>query len=259
MGNIKSFMTVLCILVLSSCATKKDVGNGSIDNLLDNKWQVVELSGETIKNEVNGRVPFLYFDKSINHYSVITGCNTLNGEYSGLKKDKIKFGLGMSTMMFCDDMSVENGFKSILSKITSYKIEGTDLFLMNKKEVLAKLKKYNATFLSTLVGTSWQLDYLADTDVPFTELFPEAKPTLVFQTDNKLTGNASCNTYNSSFTVKGASINIGDIISTRMMCSSLKGEKLYIDMLSKVNTFSQNGDVLTLIIGDIAVMRFKKI
>lgn len=259
MKNFKSVLLMLCVVIISSCATKKEAGTDSAKNLLDNKWQIVELSGVAIKNEVNGRVPFLYFDQATNHYAVITGCNTLNGEYKGLTQQKIKFGLGMSTMMFCDDMSVEQGFKAILDKVTSYKIEGSDLFLMNKKTVVAKLKKYHATFLTTLVGTSWELDYLADTGMPVGELFPESKPTLVFESDTKLNGNASCNTYNGSFKINGNTINIGDIATTRMMCGSLKGEQQYLEMLKKVNAFSRNEDVLTFIIGDIAVMRFKKI
>jgi len=143
MKKILNNVIILCsVALISSCATKKGNLTTNDTDLFSNKWQVIQIGSETIKPEVNGTVPYLMFNKEDNRYSVKTGCNTINGEIK-INKNDIKFGLGMSTMMFCDDMSVENGFKTNLDKITSFQIEGNELKLMNNSTTIAKLKKNN--------------------------------------------------------------------------------------------------------------------
>lgn len=140
---VNYFALMLTLILVSSCICKKNKSSSSDTDLLSNKWQVTELSGTAIKNEVNGMVPYLMFDKADKRYSVITGCNAINGEFSSTD-NKLTFGLGMSTMMYCEDMSVENGFKSILEKVDSYSINGNELTLKgNNNTVIAKLKKYS--------------------------------------------------------------------------------------------------------------------
>ena len=44
---------------------------------------------------------------------------------------------------------------------------------------------------------------------------------------------------------------------TMMACGG-EGEKSFLEMLKKVNQYTQSGNTLTLLIGDIAVMSFEK-
>jgi len=144
MKKILSLLSLMLGLILvSSCTSKKISTDSTQVTLLDSNWQFIELGNVAISKEVNGTVPYLTFDKAEKRYSAITGCNTVNGtlEENG---DKLKFGLGMSTMMFCEDMSVENGFKQILENIKTYKISGNQLVLYGDNDkVLAKLNKYS--------------------------------------------------------------------------------------------------------------------
>lgn len=144
MKKIFSFLClVLGVVLVSSCATKKTDSGSAEDMLFNNKWQFVEIDNFVISKEVNGIVPYLSFDKAEKRYSAITGCNTVNGTFSATNSNA-NFGLGMSTMMFCENMSVEDGFKQILENIKTYKISGNQLVLMGSNDkVLAKLNKYN--------------------------------------------------------------------------------------------------------------------
>lgn len=255
--KVKYLFMMVCALVLTSCATKKDLK--SLDNntsLFENKWQIVELAGKTINDKINGKTPYLLLDNVDKNYTVITGCNTLHGSLS-VTKNSIKFDNGISTMMFCEDMSVEDGFKSILSKINSFQEEDNFLYLKNGNTILAKLKKNHD---SPIVGSSWQLDLLVVPGVDYEKVFNvDKKTTISFLEGNKIAGNASCNNFNATVKIDGNTINIGPIISTKMMCPNMEAEQIFFNTLSKVNGISASGDTLNLLIGDIAVMRFKKI
>lgn len=144
MKKVLSFATlILTIVLVSSCVSKKNDSNSAEAILFANKWQFIEIANVSIAREVNGQTPYLTFDKAEKRYSAITGCNTVNGSLE-VTNSKLKFGLGMSTMMYCENMTVENGFKQILENVHSYKIIGSELVLMGRNEtVLAKLNKYS--------------------------------------------------------------------------------------------------------------------
>lgn len=146
-SDMKKFLSlatlILTVVIVSSCASKKNDTNSNEATLFANNWRFVEIANVSIAKEVNGQIPYLTFDKAEQRYSAMTGCNTVNGTLE-TSNSKLKFGLGMSTMMFCENMTVENGFKQILEEVHSYKIIGNELVLMGRNEtVLAKLNKYS--------------------------------------------------------------------------------------------------------------------
>ncbi len=252
-------LMVFCTFIFFGCASNKKLGglNGSED-LLTSKWQIIEISGVQIKGKVNDRTPYLNFSKEDKHYSIITGCNTLNGTYD-LSGNKLNFNNGISTMMFCNDMSVEDGFKSILTTIKSYEIIGELLNLKGDKGTLVVLKKMKSSEGSISLKGSWELSFIAGSTVDFKQLFPDQKPSLILSDDGKVSGNSSCNTYNTTYTIsENNSLQFGNIMSTKMMCGNIQGEQLYLSTLSKVNKYSCNGKTLNLMVDDIVVMTFTK-
>lgn len=62
------------------------------------------------------------------------GCNSLSFTYKIKKEFKITFSSGISTMMACEDMQLEDKFSTSITKITSYKIEGHTLTLLNEAQ-----------------------------------------------------------------------------------------------------------------------------
>ncbi len=114
----------------------------------------------------------------------------------------------------------------------------------------------------TLLEGSWELNYITGPRIAFDGLYPNKKPTLVVNVaDKRISGNTGCNAYSGPLVAEKSSISFtGPIAVTKMMCvDGALGEKTYLEMLKKVNTFSvSGGTTLNLIAGDIILMSFIK-
>ncbi len=252
-------MLAVASLIFSSCSTSKQVTadeSADIAKITGKKWQLVELGGKPVAAEVNGKMPYLEFLHEAGRYSANGGCNTLNGEFQFAKNNKIHFTRGISTMMACENMEIERGLGQSLQQADNYTFANGMLSLnQGRKAPLARFKEISA---DVSVAGTWELDYIAGSNKPFNELFPGKKPTMVIQAgSSKVSGNGGCNNYGSNMSLDGRKVSFSGIFSTKMGCPG-EGEPLYFSTLEKVNVMSVNGDAMTLIIGDIAVMRFKR-
>lgn len=258
----KSIFAGLAVLTIlfANCAGGKNVSaNKSSEQteITGNKWVLVELNGKEITGKLNNKEPFLVFLNDGSRYSASGGCNTLGGEYLFGGNGKITFKPGMTTMMACDDMETDKLLTEVFRNANNYTLSNDVLSLnQGRKAALARFKKVNAQ--NSLVGT-WELDYIDGSGVTFNELYPNKKPSITFDSSSgKVSGNGGCNNFNSNVEVHGRNIKFGPIASTRMACQG-NGESLFFQTLEKINVQSVNGDQLTLIVGDIAKMRFKKV
>ncbi|MCR4032477.1 MULTISPECIES: META domain-containing protein [Flavobacterium] len=123
-----------------------------------------------------------------------------------------------------------------------------------------KCKKTDA--VSKLDGT-WELNYITGPRITFDGLYPNKKPTIVFDTkENRVSGNNSCNSYTGKLVVDGNKIDFKQPMAvTKMMClNGQQGEQTYMEMLQKITSYdiTDNGKTLNFISGDIAMMRFTK-
>jgi heat shock protein HslJ len=105
--------------------------------------------------------------------------------------------------------------------------------------------------------SNWEADYVAGGQ-PMETLYPNRKPTIHFDVaGNKINGNTSCNSFFGPLKVTGNSISFPESMGmTKMFCEG-QGEQVFLSTLKTVNKFdvSSDGKALTLIRGDIAVMR----
>ena len=109
----------------------------------------------------------------------------------------------------------------------------------------------------TLNG-AWELNYISGTKIAFNGLFPNKKPLIVFDLPKpEANGNGGCNGYSCKIMVDGNRISFGDALSTMMACDG-NGEPLYFKTLKTVTAYSITNDTLTMMMDDIAVMRFTK-
>lgn len=114
---------------------------------------------------------------------------------------------------------------------------------------------------TSLEGT-WQLNYITGPRIAFDGLYPDKKPTIIFDlAANKVAGNNSCNQYFGTLKVNGNKINFKDakMGMTMMACPGF-GETTYMKTLEKIDSYSisEDGKTLNFIMGDIAMMRFEK-
>lgn len=223
------------------------------------KWRLVELNGQKVPDLVNGKMPFLKIDSENGRYSAWAGCNGIGGQLEKPSLGKIEFAQGMSTMMACENMHYETGLSKALITVDNYTIKDGVLSL-NKARMapLARFEAVSEAELAKALEGEWEVDYIADPSVNFATLYPNRKPTLSFDAaTGKVHGTSSCNNYNTEAKLENGGIQFGEIMSTKMACEG-QGEAVFFNNLKKVNKYSVNGSTLTLITGDIAIMRLQK-
>lgn len=65
--------------------------------------------------------------------------------------------------------------------------------------------------------------------------------------DNKVYGNASCNTFNGSYQLKeGFRVSVSKVATTLMACPDMSIETAFLEILEKVDNYSLNGNTMTL-------------
>jgi heat shock protein HslJ len=123
-----------------------------------------------------------------------------------------------------------------------------------------KSAQSSSSALKGLQGT-WVLDLIPSPDKSFDEVYPERKPEISFDIAAKIfNGNTSCNNFNGQLAADDTSINFqATMAMTRMACEG-EGEADFLKYLSRINRYSvsSDGKVLTMIQGDVALLRFHK-
>ena len=117
-----------------------------------------------------------------------------------------------------------------------------------------------ATATPSIYDNAWELEYISGSRIAFDGLYPENKPTVMFdKTEMRISGNSSCNGYSGDFTLTENQIKIGEIMQTMRFCEG-GGEQAFQGMMKKINkvAFDSEGKLL-LLLDDIPMMRFKKI
>jgi len=109
---------------------------------LDTYWKLVEIEGksidiESLQNEAN-----LVFNTQGNLVAGSGGCNRLSGSFELKDDNKIEISKMRSTMMACENMTVEQNLAQALQNITHYSFNSDTLeFLNAEKKVILKLTK----------------------------------------------------------------------------------------------------------------------
>lgn len=146
------FFIFCAALFISACSNPKDSSSTSdstssvaettpatmmaaaVDSgITGKKWKLVELMGKPVADSVNGKEPFIMFNKEDSSYAASGGCNGLGGKFEWNEQTlRIRFKQGMSTMMACPDMTVEDGLKKVLSDCDNYSHGGDSILTLNK-------------------------------------------------------------------------------------------------------------------------------
>src|SRR5690606_29898532 len=174
---------VIGATILVGCATKRDtMSKGTTEQVVGKKWQLVELKGNSVASKINGKTPYLEFLSEDGRYAATGGCNGIGGEFELLKNQGIKFHRGMSTMMACPDMSIEQGLGSVFQEATRYSVSDSVLTLSSADMFLATFKTYEETGKD--LSGAWNLDYIMEPNSTIEGLFPTKKPSIAFDLEN---------------------------------------------------------------------------
>lgn len=109
-----------------------------------------------------------------------------------------------------------------------------------------------------LTGT-WELNYITGPRIAFNGLYPDAKPSINFKENpTEVSGNTSCNGFSCKLTIEGNKMAISEPGPMTMRYCEGGGEKVFLDMLKKVNAYEVKENTLTMLDGDLPLMRFTK-
>ena len=163
-----------------------------------------------------------------------------------------------NTIVLLADAEYYKQFPDSREKIFMHHFHPPYLYLAQKLDLNSS--KNNAAATTSLAG-SWEANIVTGSPTPFAERYPDKKPSLTFDlTENRVSGSTGCNQFNGPVKIDGQQIQFSDAMAmTRMMCPG-EGEAVFMKTLRSVNRFalSPDGKTLTLLNGDIAVMRFAK-
>ena len=108
--------------------------------LLNKKWQPVEIMGNPLVQN-NSKETSLTFDSESGRYQAITDCNSISGNFEVLPLNRLKLSHGMSTMMACPKMEIEQKMGEVLNQADTFIINGDELILTKGRMApLAKFK-----------------------------------------------------------------------------------------------------------------------
>ncbi|MES2847650.1 MAG: META domain-containing protein [Bacteroidota bacterium] len=258
------------ITATSSCGdTKKVTGDNTkkVDSttaiLFGKEWKLTELWEKKIASD--SEIVIAFTPGQPNKVSGYTGCRKMNGsfELSNTSPYNITFSPLATIGFTCFDKKanlLDAKFLYIFPVVTRWYIYNeNELTLFSKETKIATFtsKKPSSTEELKLNGT-WELNYISGPRIAFDGLFPNKKPTIIFDfPKEEAYGNGSCNGYSVKVKVDGNKINFGDALSTMMACDG-NGEPVYFKTLKTVTSYSIDDNTLTMIMNDIAVMRFIK-
>lgn len=131
-------------------------------------------------------------------------------------------------------------------------LHGAYLYLLDK---LSANGEKQPTITAALSGT-WELDSISG-NAAMESLYPNKRPVLtVDEATKRLSGNTGCNSFSGTAVIDGAAIRFPEaLMMTKMACAG-DGETQFLKALNGANRYAVNGNTLTLIAGDVAVMRF---
>ena len=231
------------LLVLAACATSGSQAGGG--DLTGKVWALTTLNGQPLAAGTGISAQFTSDGK----VSGSAGCNTYLGKYS-VSGSTIAFGASIATtMMACPQpvMDQESAYLKMLEAARIYSVKGDQLTLNGADKMT--LATYKAQ-TQDLAGTNWEVVGYNNGKQAVVSVMLGTTITANFGADGNLTGNAGCNDYNGSYTVKGDQITIGPLASTRKFCNDPEGvmdqEARYLSALGTAATYRIDGNSLEL-------------
>ncbi|MEG0927824.1 MULTISPECIES: META domain-containing protein [Chryseobacterium] len=141
MKSLYYYLSALFLAVfLVSCQTQTAQKPTTTD-ITGKTWKLTELNGQPIKLKNAKNNPSFKLNMDGMRYEGHAGCNGLGGTFE-IKPEimRIKFNQGMSTMMACEDLDIENQFTRAILAADNYSVNGNTLTL--NKARMAPLAKF---------------------------------------------------------------------------------------------------------------------
>jgi len=224
-------------------------------DLAGTSWTLASLAGEngSMVPVLAGTVVTVEFDAE-GTLGGSAGCNHYGADYT---RDGANLSIGppVRTEMYCSEppgiMDQEDRYLALLANVTSYRVEGDRLVLMDEADTDLLIFDRTAEVPDLpLTGTDWVLEGYNTGGDAVSSVIAGTTITAEFAPDGRVTGNAGCNHYGGNYTADGANLSISSVYSTLMYCSEPEGvmdqEARYLRLLANVTSYRVEGDRLVL-------------
>ena len=176
------------------------------------------------------------------------GCNSYSGPYVA-SGSTLTVGPLASTLMACGpaQSAVESAFMTAFQASGSYTATNDQLTIYDTSG--AQTLVFTAEAAMSLVGAPWNVVSYNNGKQATVSLVADSTITLQVGAEGSVTGNATCNTYNGSFTTDGESLTVGPLATTRMACASdalNAQEAQYLVALQSSATYDITNGTLTI-------------
>jgi heat shock protein HslJ len=250
-------ITALASLLLAAC------GGTTLGSTapLDGQWEIERIADEsgTLSPPVDDTSPFLSFtDLGTDEAAVAgnTGCNSFSGPVAVETDGSFEAGNFMMTLMGCPDArgGQEESILSHMSAADAWSVDGDVASLSVDGEVGLALRRIDMS----LEGSAWLATGINNQADGVRSVVIGTEPTLIFESDRRLTGTTGCNDLNGSYVVDDDAIEIGPVATTRKFCQTPDGvmgqEQNMTAALENATTYEISGFSLTLMDADGATM-----
>jgi heat shock protein HslJ len=152
-------------------------------------------------------------------------------------------------MMACPPPAsdVETAYLANLNKSASFTATADSLTIFDASG--ATLLVYAASTGPALTQGEWHVTGYNNGKQAVVSVAAGSDPTAVFGTDGTVSGNATCNTFNGTYTIDGDKITVGPLATTRMACATDElnaQEAAYLAALQGAATYQIRGTSLEL-------------
>jgi heat shock protein HslJ len=146
------------------------------------------------------------------------GCNSYSGPYQA-SGSTLTIGPLMSTLMGCGPVqsALETAFMTLFQAAGSYTATDSQLTIFDTSG--AKTMTFTPQPAATLEG-AWDVTNYNNGKQATVGPVAGSTISLIFGADGSVSGNATCNTYNGTYTVDGDALTVGPLATTRMACAT---------------------------------------
>lgn len=185
-------------------------------------------------------------------YGIRADCNRGQGGYT-FDAGRLVINPGPMTMAACPPGSYDLRFLALLGDVESVTRSGDRLTLelTDGSSMLFELLPNPATFggTETLGGSKWEISAYNNGRGGVTTLVAATRMSIAFGDDGTVSGSSGCNTFTGTYAADGATIEIGPLASTQMMCVEeevMEQEAQFLAALGNASMYEIRGDRLQL-------------
>jgi heat shock protein HslJ len=178
--------------------------------------------------------------------SLQADCNRGSGQYT-VDGSRLTLQPRAITLAICGPGSQDAVFLRDLQRVTSYVLDGESLALNLTMD--SGTMYFTPQPPASLTGAAWRVQSVNNGRGGVASVFADTRLSATFGDDGTVTGETGCNTYRGPYTLDGATIAFGPLITTRRACLSEQAaaqEQAFTAALAASARYELAGDRLTL-------------